>query len=336
MLQQTQVASVVDYYLRFLARFPNVHQLASASERDVLGMWAGLGYYRRARQLHAAAQQIVERFDGQFPKSVYELNQLPGIGRYTAGAIASIAFDVPAPILEANTQRLFARLMCLRDSLQSPAAQERLWQFAQWQLPRQNRPGSRTLNQAAMELGSLVCKPLEPLCPKCPLLKLCPAASQNLQRLVPAAKPKKTITQLRHIALAVTEADRWLVRINPPGAWWTGLWDFPRLDVSAYEWSSDRSSSAFTSDRANLEKIEQAAQSQLDLKISIGEKLFTITHSVTRYRIRLDCFSATGCRMPRSSTDRAWQWATLDELLDLPLTAPAKKIRQHLNETPKR
>ncbi|MGN6546833.1 MAG: A/G-specific adenine glycosylase, partial [Aureliella sp.] len=196
MLQQTQVATVIDYYHRFLARFPTVEALAAADEQEVLGLWAGLGYYRRARQLHAASQQVVSQHRGNFPGDVPSLMQLAGVGRYTAGAIASIAFDKPAPILEANTERLYARLLCLREPTRSPASLALLWQFAEWSLPRgaSRSPNSsaRTINQAAMELGSLVCKPVNPRCCECPLAALCPTALHGLQSAIPVPKPKKS------------------------------------------------------------------------------------------------------------------------------------------------
>ena len=166
MLQQTTVAAVKPYFERFLAAFPTVEKLAIADEHQVLRLWEGLGYYRRARGLHAAARQVVGEHRGKFPRDVPTLMQLPGIGRYTAGAIASIAFDVPAPILEANTIRLLSRIIGYRDDPTKTPGQWLLWQTAEDLLPQKD---VARFNQALMELGSLVCTPANPKCDQCPL-----------------------------------------------------------------------------------------------------------------------------------------------------------------------
>lgn len=328
MLQQTQVATVIDYYHRFLARFPTVEALAAADEQEVLGLWAGLGYYRRARQLHAASQQVVSQHRGNFPGDVPSLMQLAGVGRYTAGAIASIAFDKPAPILEANTERLYARLLCLREPTRTPASLALLWQFAEWSLPRgaSRSPNSsaRTINQAAMELGSLVCKPVNPRCCECPLAALCPTALHGLQSAIPVPKPKKSFTPLHHVALLAQQEERWLVRLNPPGSWWTGLWDFPRVDITEHQLSGEavpRGGSANLGALARR-RIAEAASAALRLESDVvGSVRFSLSHTVTRYRIRLDCAEAVVHSAPPD-----WRWRTLDELTELPLTAPARKI----------
>ena len=185
MLQQTQVATVRDYFTRFMETFPTVHELAAADETDVLRAWEGLGYYRRARQLHAAAKQLVAEHAGEFPSDPAELQALPGIGRYTAGAIASIAFDKRAPILEANTIRLFSRLIAYRGNPHSTAGQRVLWQVAEEILPQKR---VAHFNQALMELGSLVCTPVAPKCDECPLATVCAAKAAGLQQEIPIAE----------------------------------------------------------------------------------------------------------------------------------------------------
>ncbi len=193
MLQQTQVATVLPYYYRFLERFPTVSNLAKAEEQELLRYWEGLGYYRRAKQLHAAAKKIVEQHHSQFPVDFDEVLNLPGIGRYTAGAICSFAYDQPTPIVEANTQRLYARLLGLREPLTEKASQLALWQFASEVLPAKPGMGSRTINHALMELGALVCTP-KPRCEACPIKSLCPTAKMGLQSEIPAPKKKKIYT----------------------------------------------------------------------------------------------------------------------------------------------
>ncbi len=351
MLQQTQVATVIDYYHRFLGRFPNVQSLAEANEQEVLQYWAGLGYYRRARQMHAAARKVVEDFKGKFPADVDGLLALPGIGRYTAGAVASIASNIEAPILEANTERLFARLISLRQPVREPNSQKLLWSFAQWHLsPTKSKVGPRVLNQAAMELGALICKPVNPLCDQCPLTKLCPTYHAGLQSSIPVPKEKKVFTDLHHMAFLIRDNHRWLFRKNPEGAWWTGLWDVPRIDVTDLElvlltqkhdrwqkvpdgWSN---------------KISQRAEERLGIAPYIDESdlvqpALRIRHGVTRYRILLDCLIAQPAWLASSKRSRSkmdsmmdsatWQWCTPEEALQLPLTSTAKKIVKHLGAT---
>ncbi|MEZ6047719.1 MAG: hypothetical protein R3C11_19495 [Planctomycetaceae bacterium] len=166
MLQQTTVATVQSYFDRFIATFPTVEHLARADEGEVLKLWEGLGYYSRARNILKTARQVVEQRDAVFPNEVDELIKLPGIGRYTAGAIASIAFDKRAPIVEANTLRLYSRLLGYQEDPRSKAGQDLLWKFAEDILPAKE---IGHFNLALMDIGSLVCKPLEPNCEKCPL-----------------------------------------------------------------------------------------------------------------------------------------------------------------------
>ena len=168
MLQQTQVATVIDYFNRFVKRFPNIKRLAAASEADVLRLWEGLGYYRRARQLHAAAKTIVECHGGQFPTDITDVLALPGIGRYTAAAILSIAQDQRLPILEGNTIRLFARLLAMNSDPRTTENQKRLWEFSESLLPRKQ---VGDFNQSLMELGSEICTPRNPNCKICPLMR---------------------------------------------------------------------------------------------------------------------------------------------------------------------
>ena len=167
MLQQTTVAAVVPYFERFVERFPTVRTLADAQQDQVLRMWEGLGYYSRARNLHKAAQTVIREFEGQFPDTVDQLKQLPGIGPYTAGAIASFAFDQPAPIVEANTLRLYSRLIELDIDPRGTEGQKKLWKFAAWIVSRRR---AADFNQAVMDIGSQVCRPKDPQCPTCPLM----------------------------------------------------------------------------------------------------------------------------------------------------------------------
>lgn len=312
MLQQTQVATVRDYFTRFIAAFPNVHALAAAEEVDVLRLWEGLGYYRRARQLHAAARQVVEFHAGNFPHDLVELQSLPGIGRYTAGAIASIAFDQRAPILEANTIRLFSRLLAFTGDAASAAGQSTLWKFAAEILPQKD---VASFNQAVMELGSLVCTPKEPQCNQCPLATLCNANKFQLQHAITAAKSRRTFTHLREAAVIVRKNGSVLMRRCGEAERWAGLWDFPRFEL-------DSTGPLF----AKQEIISKVA-AQTGIQCAPGTALKTFKHGVTRYRITLDCYEAAyiGGRL-KSSIAASLRWTTPSQLAALPLSTTGRKI----------
>jgi A/G-specific adenine glycosylase len=310
MLQQTQVETVKSYFERFIAALPDVQALAAADEERVLRLWEGLGYYRRARQMHRAAQVIVAEHGGEFPRDVETLRTLPGIGRYTAGAIASIAFDTPAPILEANTIRLFARLLAYRDDPTRNAGQQLLWSFAEKILPASD---IGMFNQALMELGSLVCTPKSPACRECPVMSLCPTFAQNLQDVVPRAKAKTEYTDLHEAAVVIRRREKILVRRCGPGERWAGLWDFPRVGVTSPD----------AVDRAT--QICDKVRDLTGLSIELGDMLTTIKHGVTRYRITLACYEAT-------CAGHAWRdmadqrWVEAGRLVELPLSTTGRKL----------
>ncbi|PQO36633.1 A/G-specific adenine glycosylase [Blastopirellula marina] len=322
MLQQTQVATVKEYFRRFTAQLPTVHDLADAEEQEVLRLWEGLGYYRRARQLHAAAKEIVSRFEGKFPREVDEIQSLPGIGRYTAGAIASIAFGQRAPILEANTQRLYARLIGWDETLTTSASQKRLWQFAEDILPSDN---VGIFNQALMEVGSLVCTPKNPDCQQCPLSAHCEAYHQGRQVEIPRPKKKIEFIPITEIALVVRKKNQVLVRQCGQDERWAGLWDFPRFALPTDNDSSDLSGVA--------EQLVEAVGVRADLQ----QHLTTIKHGVTKYRITLLCHEMTyrqGRLKPQTGPDgqpRVWKWIEVSQLGELPLSTTGRKLGRLLS-----
>ena len=227
MLQQTTVVAVKPYFDRFLQRFPNVVALASANEEDVLRLWEGLGYYSRARNLHRTARVLVEQ-GGSFPETVEELRQLPGIGRYTAGAIVSFAFDRPAPILEANTLRLYSRLLGYRDDPRSTAGQRLLWSFAEKLVPTK---AAGEFNQALTDLGATVCTPTDPRCDDCPVAACCRALADRSQADIPRPARRPEITAVQEASIAIESNGNFLLIRRPEGTRWAGLWDFPRFDI---------------------------------------------------------------------------------------------------------
>ncbi len=224
MLQQTQVATVLPYYERWLARFPDFDTLARAKESEVLHAWQGLGYYARARHLHAAARTVVEKFGGNLPRGVEEIAQLPGVGRYTAGAVASFAFDQSEPIVDANIARVLARLTNWQAPIDTAAGREHLWTTAAQLLPRQR---GRAHNSALMELGALVCLPRRPLCPQCPVRAFCAATDPAA---LPRKKSKPRPVRLREPHALALRRDR--ILLEQSRARWRGMWILPRLATS--------------------------------------------------------------------------------------------------------
>ncbi|XZE21189.1 A/G-specific adenine glycosylase [Pirellulaceae bacterium SH449] len=327
MLQQTVVAAVIPYFFRFLESFPTVESLANADEQEVLTHWAGLGYYRRAKQLHAAAKKIRDESAGQFPTAFDEISSLPGVGRYTSGAIMSFAFDKPYPIVEANTQRLYARLLRLPGQMTDRTVQSELWKFAESFLPE--GPGSGEANQAMMELGSQICSPKSPRCQECPLAKLCPTYKHSEQELIPTPKPPRIYEERREAVLLLQNHNQqFLMRRCEQGERWAGLWDFPRYDVTACK-----------TDAEAIDSIQSQFTEQFGLSYDLRSESESIKHGVTRYKITLRCFHGivndslmvAESKLP-SHVAPEHNWCTLSEIENLPLNSTGKKLSTRLKE----
>jgi len=301
MLQQTQVARVKEFFTRFMRRFPSVERLAAAAESDVLAHWEGLGYYRRARQLHAASKTIVAEHGGEFPRSAEHLRRLPGIGRYTAGAIASIAFDEPEPIVEANSRRVIARLFGHARRLDGPGGDEAIWKLAATMVPRKD---AGRFNQAIMDLGATVCTPVRPACHACPLEQLCAARRTGHVDRIPAKSSREKTVERHEAAIVNVNRGRVLLVQRQEGEWWAGLWDFPRVAVRS---------------RKAAEKL--------------GEHLGTIRHSVTCHRITLEVIKVSASAAAAGTTSlrkTANRWVPVGSLDAVPLPSPARKIARLL------
>jgi A/G-specific adenine glycosylase len=311
MLQQTQVATVCDYFTRFLAAFPTVHDLARADEEQVLRLWEGLGYYRRARQLHRAAQLIVAEHGGEFPRDMEKALRLPGIGRYTAGAILSIAYDIPQPILEANTIRVYSRLLAFEGDPHNAAGQKLLWSMAE-AIVSKDQPGR--LNQALMELGREVCKSRGPLCEGCPVASLCTAFQRGLQDRIPRPKAKPKIEEVCEAAVVVRRRGRVLLIKRGDGGRWAGLWDFPRFPL-------DREHPA-----ARRKELIEGVRRLAGIEIAPGELLKTLRHGVTRFRITLDCYAAEYVAETDGKTATEQRWVRPAALKCYPLSTTGRKL----------
>jgi A/G-specific adenine glycosylase len=311
MLQQTQVSTVVPYFLRFLEAFPDVKSLASADEQEVLRLWEGLGYYRRARDLHRAARLIVERHGGQFPDDPEQARDLPGIGRYTLGAILSQAFGQHLPILEANSRRVLCRLFARGDDPRRGDGLARLWQTAEDLLPHDN-PGD--FNQALMELGALLCTATEPKCLLCPLKAECEARKAGLQETIPAPPTRPAVVEVRELALVVKRGPRVLLVKRPGQGRWANMWEFPH---------------------GPAEDVGQLSRELTGMSIRPAEELMTLRHGVTHHRITMTCFVAPY----RSGTFRSSfyvgsAWLLPAQLADYPVSTPQRKLATRIARPP--
>ena len=325
MLQQTQVATVIPYYERWLRSLPTVCALATAAPQRVLKLWEGLGYYTRARNLHAAARHIVAQRDGRFPDALDELLKLPGVGRYTAGAVASIAFNQPAPILDGNVTRVLTRLHGIAEDPRGKMTSARLWQLAQGlvSVAAETNPAPRirgmvlsgscsALNQSLMELGALVCTPRAPRCGECPLRGFCVAHRTGRAGELPCAGPRARVVQKRVVAFVLERRGRFLLRQRPAGGVNAGLWEFPTAELSG-----NRTPAA-------------AARSQFGAATEV-EPLIVLRHSITSQRISLH---AVRVHCNGDAVLPAGRWCTVKALRTLPLARAHRRVAERLSATP--
>jgi A/G-specific adenine glycosylase len=328
MLQQTQVTTVIPYYLRFIQRFPNVSALASARLDDVLQHWAGLGYYARARNLHRAAGVIMDRHAGILPDSLEEILKLPGIGAYTAGAILSIAYDQCFAAVDANVIRVLCRVFGITGDPKSNATQRSIRGVANLLVPHTH---AGEYNQALMELGALVCDPADPRCEECPLVSNCAAGNSSNPTDLPEYAAVGATTSVVH-SCVVIQNDRGerLVIQRPAHGLWGGLWEFPRVVCNAGELPEHAAI------RAGLEVA--------GIELTAVSKLTVVKHTVTRYRITLHAFTASVAddedlshRSHKSyrsykpnGTDQArgsQKWVPLENLCDYAFSSPQAIVR---------
>ncbi|HET6466429.1 MAG TPA: A/G-specific adenine glycosylase [Nitrospiria bacterium] len=307
MLQQTQVATVIPYYLRFIRTFPMVALLARSPLQNVLKLWEGLGYYSRARNLHRAAQAIHEQWNDQVPSTVEGLSALPGIGRYTAGAVASIAFDVAAPILDGNVRRVLCRIFAIRKDPRDAVVQERLWGLAEELLPERN---VGDFNQALMELGATVCLPRTPSCSVCPVREYCRAHRLGLQNRLPVRIEGRAIPH-NDVAVALIQNGRSLmIGPRPERGLLAGLWSFPEMD-----------SPNPTTSRG----IEREVEIRFGLRSKLLRPLEPVTHTFSHKRITYHSF-LFNCVSPPKHLPEPWQWIPAEKIKDYPLPTATRKI----------
>lgn len=299
MLQQTQVATVIPYYERFLACFSTVEALAMASLDEVLKLWEGLGYYARARNLHAAARTVVAKYDGQVPDTMDDLLSLPGVGRYTAGAILSMAYGQDVPALDGNVRRVLSRLFAVKEDVTRGAGQRQLWALAEELLP----PGQAgDLNQALMDLGATVCMPRTPLCGACPLADDCQAHRLGQEERFPVRRQRRPLPHYEVTAGVVWNGDgRFLIAQRPLDGMLGGLWEFP---------GGTREKGETLQDCLRRELVEE-----LDIEVAIGDLLTVVQHAYTHFRITMHAFHCQlGASQPRALGCADWRWISLDDV----------------------
>ncbi len=292
MLQQTQVATVEPYYERFLAAFPSVEALAAAEIDAVLKQWEGLGYYRRAKNLQKAARVVVDQLDGRLPRTADGWRALPGIGRYTAAAIASIAFSEAAAVLDGNVKRILARILAIEDSIDLPAVEAELWRAAEAMVTAY-RPGD--VNQAMMELGARICTPRAPQCLTCCVRKACDAAASGRQEVLPVRTPRGATPHHEVVVGAIHRRSRYLLGQRPDGAMLGGLWEFPGGKVRPGEMYA--------------EALQREIVEETGLTVDVGPRLATVDHAYTHFSVTLHlyrCESPRGRPQPRYHTRLRW------------------------------
>ncbi len=297
-MQQTQVATVIPYYHRFLARFPSVQALAAASLADALKQWEGLGYYARARNLHKAARELVENYEGQFPETYAELRQLPGFGDYTAGAVAAIAFGQAVPAIDGNVRRVLARLFAIEEDVRRGEGARHIKQIAT-ALVDPDCPGDWA--QALMELGAIICTPQTPNCERCPLNPMCQAHLQGIARQLPIKPAPKKLPHFDVTAAVIRQDDHILIAQRPLEGMLGGLWEFPGGKQEAGE----------TLDECLRREIKE----ELGIEIEVGPRVTVVKHGYTHFKITLHAFE---CRLlqgePQAIGVADWCWTTLNEI----------------------
>ena len=316
MLQQTQVSAVIPYFERFIARFPDVHALAAAELEEVLRLWSGLGYYTRARNLHACAVRIVREHGGFFPPSAARIAELPGIGRSTAAAIAAFAFGERAAILDGNVRRVLCRVFGIEGYPAQPAVERSLWSIAERELPE---AGIEAYTQGLMDLGATLCTRSRPECARCPVGDLCVARRDDRVAELPAPRPRKALATREVRMLVLRRGDEVLLERRPPSGVWGGLWSLPEMPAGVT--GNVGESQFFPPDPTGVR--EHAAR--LGLRVEAVETLPGFVHVFTHFRLRVTPVLAdvTPIGVAQAS---ATVWLALSDAGEAALPTPVKGL----------
>ncbi len=318
MLQQTRTETMGPYYERFMARFPTLESLARAPLEEVLRLWEGLGYYSRARFLHAAAQKVLEEWGGELPDTRKDLQKLPGIGPYIAGAVASIAFGRPEVAIDGNACRVLTRLLALEGDPRRLSVRRQLEAYARSLMPP-DRPGP--FNEALMELGATICLPRHPRCSDCPLADDCRAHQLGQEEAFPTRSPRRPLPHYEVTAAIIQDADgRVLLARRKQNSFLGGLWEFPGGKREEGE--------------SLKECLAREMREELGIEVAVGERLVTLEHGYTHFRITLHVFR---CRLvagtPQCLDCDEVRWVTVDEMAALPMPVTDRRIARMLTDS---
>ena len=311
MLQQTQVATVIPYYQRFMQRFPDVLALANAEQDEVLHLWTGLGYYARGRNLHKAAQKIRDEFSGKFPTELEQVISLPGIGPSTAGAILSLSLEQQQTILDGNVKRVLARYHAIDGWPGTATIEKQMWQLAEQHTPEKN---NAAYTQAIMDLGATICRRSKPLCPLCPQQNSCEALAQDRQGQLPTARAKKKIPIKTTTMLMLDNGKgQLLLQQRPPTGIWGGLWSFPELAQSA---PSDSN-------------IQQWCLDQLGYDIQISQRWPIVRHTFSHFHLDIEPVWLHGTQQNKIADNNA-TWFSSAAPSNIGLAAPVKQLLERV------
>ncbi len=308
MLQQTRVETVIPYFEKWMKLFPNIKKLAKADEQDVLNAWEGLGYYSRARNLHKAAKIVAEKFNGELPRNLEDLQSLPGIGKYTVGAIASMAFGIDEATLDGNLRRVFSRLFDVKEFADSPAGEKILWGFARENLPK-GKAGD--YNQALMDVGATICLPKNPRCLLCPLMEICEARKNGTQELRPVLKPKKESPHYVQVAAVIIKNGKVLLSQRPADGLLGNMWEFPNARVEA--------------DPAK--ELVKSLKAQTKIQVKKKEALGIVTHAYTHFKVTEYVFICDAVSIPK---DKNLKWVSIRDLENYPMGKIDRQIAQKI------
>ncbi len=316
MLQQTRVDTVLPYFERWMKRYPTIRHLAKADQMEVLNLWEGLGYYSRARNLHKAAQKIVEEFNGNLPADVKLLKKLPGIGPYTAGAIASLAFGQDEPVVDGNVRRVLSRVFNVEVPVDKPEGSEMIWELAADHLPSGK---ARDYNQALMELGALVCLPRNPTCDDCPVQAVCEAYRLGIQAELPVLKPRMKTPHITVTAAIIRQKGLVMITQRPQEGLLGGMWEFPGGKLEEGE---DLSSC-----------LEREICEELGVRISVGQAFGVYRHAYTHFKVTLHAFECAldpaGQEMQQNGV-AAIRWIAPKDLKDYPMGKIDRQIASRI------
>jgi A/G-specific adenine glycosylase len=317
MLQQTRVETVIPYFDKWMKLFPTIAALAGASEQDVLNAWEGLGYYSRARNFHKAAKIVLEKYHGQLPRDLDALGKLPGIGRYTVGALASIVFGMDEPALDGNLKRVYARIFDVDEPVDSTGGEKVLWQIARENLPKGH---AADFNQALMDLGASICLPKNPRCLICPVMELCKARDKGTQDIRPVKKAKNESPSYVHAAAIIVKRGRALLAQRPSKGLLGGMWEFPNARVIP---QGDA-----VGDPAKA--LAKALKTEYNLRLRVKQNvdpLGAFYHAYSHFKVTVHAFE---CEITSDVAGKNLKWISLKDLDDYPMGKVDRQIAETL------